>query len=132
MESNFNDLGVDAVRGTEIMSLLDLGIDDISIPTNFSKFKEILSFVKTFDNYRYVIQKITRGKNVDKLSHCFDYVNLMKQRDDMKIKYDDTAKHIDNLSKIGDENEKRAVTQRFIDMKKTINSLEEEMYLFEK
>ena len=56
----------------------------------------------------------------------------MKQRDDMKIKYDDTAKHIDNLSKIGDENEKRAVTQRFIDMKKTINSLEEEMYLFEK
>lgn len=132
METNFNDLGVDAIKGTEIMQLLDLGMDDLSVPQNFSKFKDILSFVKTFDNYRYVIQKITRGKNIDKLAHCYEYINLMKQRDDILTKYEDMSKHIDNLSKIGSEDEKKAVTQRFVDLKNTIDSLESEMYLFEK
>lgn len=131
---DFEDAGVDAIKGTEIMEILRLSPEDLSIPKNFQQFREVLSFIKGFSDYRYVLNKITKGNVEDKLHHAWMYTKVAKehqdkiqQRKDLEGKIASLenfeqlpTEHVSSLGKLLDEN------------KKDINLLEEEMRLFEK
>jgi len=83
MEEKFNDLGVDALTGTEIMGLADVTTTDLADPIRFQRFKDVLDYVKTIphEHRSYFIRKAVTGKNVDKLDHLWGYVELNKRKD---------------------------------------------------
>ena len=83
MEEKFNDMGIDAMTGTEIMSLTGLSAFDVKNPAIFEKLKDSISYIKTLppDQRSFFINKVVAGKNVNKLDHLWGYVELNKKRD---------------------------------------------------
>lgn len=81
-EQAFNELGVNAVDGTEFMDILGLSPMDIADPQRFSRFRSVLDFFKQFpaDTSRFMIRKVTNGKNVDKLQYVWEYAELLRQK----------------------------------------------------
>lgn len=80
--SAFSDLGVDAVTGTLLMESLGLSPDELKSPERFHKLKATIEFLKDYseDTQRFLINKATRGKLVDKLDHMFGYTNILKEK----------------------------------------------------
>lgn len=78
----FTDLGTNAIVATSLMNLLGLYPDDLADPQRFSRFQEVVKYLKQYpeDTQRFLITKATRGKLVDKLDHVFEYTNLLKQK----------------------------------------------------
>jgi hypothetical protein len=81
-ESAFNDLGVNAVTGTRLMEMLDVTMTDLIDPQRFSRLRSITEFLSQFpeDTQRFLVNKATRSKNLDKLTHMFEYSELLKER----------------------------------------------------
>lgn len=81
VSESFNRLGINAIKGSEMMSMLNISPEELSIPQRFQQFKEVFDYLQDFENYRYVINKITRGKDVDRLEHTHSYITLAKERE---------------------------------------------------
>ena len=81
-ESAFNELGIDAITGVEIMDWLGISAIDLGDPARFGRFHDIIDYFKQFpvDTQRYIIRKVTNGKNVDKLNHVWEYSELLKNK----------------------------------------------------
>lgn len=84
MEDKFNDMGVDAILGSEIMSKVGITTSDLVIPQNFEKVKDIMRFMKTVppQDRSYFLSKVTTGKVLDKLNHVWGYIELTKKKMD--------------------------------------------------
>lgn len=82
-EQKFNDLGIDAVTGVEMMEWLGVSPVDLSDPLRFSRLHEIINYFKQFpeDTQRYLVRKAVNGKNVDRLQHVWEYTSLLKKKD---------------------------------------------------
>ncbi len=82
-ESAFADLGVDAVTGSLIMDTLGLTPDDLRFPERFHKLHYVVDYLKRFpeDVQRYIVNKATRGKLVDKLDHMLEYTRLLQRKE---------------------------------------------------
>jgi len=93
MEDKFNDMGVDAFTGSEIMRMAGVSTSDIQSPPIFQKLIDITSYIKTIppEHRSFFMNKVTAGKNVDKLDHLWGYVELNKRRDS-KMKELDSLK----------------------------------------
>ena len=71
----------DPILGTEIMDALNISADDLSIPRNLTKFKEIYSF---FEKYPAPVNKIlslTTNKSGDKLDVVWSWIALNRRRE---------------------------------------------------
>lgn len=135
MTQIFDDAGTDAITGSEIMGILGLSTDDFGLAQNYEKFKDIVQFMKGYSDYRYVLNKITRGKMVDKLDHAWNYVSIVKEKNHKKEKISELERKITELSTFGDENSTsvlKDLTMMHVDMKKDLALIESEMGLYEK
>lgn len=99
-ESIFNELGLDAITATQLMDWLSLSTADIQDPKRFHELRATADYLKQFplDTQRFLIQRATNGKMVDKLKQMFEYTQLLKNRDAIKS----------NLEKI--QSEKQALS----------------------
>lgn len=104
IESAFNDLSVNAIVATNFMDLLGLNTMDFHDPVRFSRFQQVVQYLKQFpdDTQRFLITKSTRGKPVDKLDQVFEYTNLLKQKYSQEQTLDDLKKQILVLEVTGD------------------------------
>jgi len=82
-EALFNDLGINAILGSQLIEWLNLSIDEINIPSRFSKLQNVIDYLKQFpdDTQRFIVNKATRGKMVDKLDHLNEYTHLLQKRE---------------------------------------------------
>lgn len=82
MEEKFNDMGIDALTGSEVMMRVGVSPSDLRSPQTFEKVKDIMQFMKTVPqgDRSYFLNKITAGKAVNKLDHVWGYVELSKKR----------------------------------------------------
>lgn len=92
MEEKLNDLGGVFV-GVDIMSATGVSPEAMDNPVIFQRVKDIADYLKTVppEHRSYFMNKVTVGKNVDKLDHLWGYVELNKQRD-VKMKELDKLK----------------------------------------
>lgn len=81
MEDKFNDLGVDAIVGSDLMYKVGITQDDLLDPQAFEKMRDIIQFLKELppEQRSHMMNKVLTGKNVDKLSHMWGYVELSKK-----------------------------------------------------
>lgn len=84
-DNPFSDSGIDPVQGTEIMRVLGMSINELSNADRFSKLNEILSYIKGKEGGRYLVDRVTNGKQgTDKLNTAWEYINLRKNYDSAK------------------------------------------------
>ena len=69
MEDKFNDLGVDAIVGSDLMYRVGLTEQDLVLPG-----KELPP-----EQRSHMMSKVLTGKNVNKLEHLWGYVELTKK-----------------------------------------------------
>lgn len=85
----FEDLGVDAIVGTRLMSVLKLTPNDFLYPEKFMKLKDVIGYFKDVPDFERVVNRITVGKMVDRLDHVWGYAELNNQLSKAKAKQQD-------------------------------------------
>lgn len=75
----YSDLGIDPLKATELLDVLGVSADELSAPGRFEKFKQMAKYMIKFDNFPYLIKKLTLTKNVDKLQHVWEWTELSRQ-----------------------------------------------------
>lgn len=103
IESKFNDLGVDALTGIQLMKSLNLSPSDFIDEARFLRFKDIIDFFKNIPDREYILNKITVGKNVDKLDHTWSYVQLLGQKDRLKNEVEKNLLKLDTMNLLGED-----------------------------
>jgi hypothetical protein len=133
-ESKFNELGVDAVSGVNLMEWLGISPIDLSDTARFLKFKDVIDYFKQFppDTQRYLIKRAVNNKNVDKLNHVFEYSELLKNKRAVeealeKLKVEGSA-----LGPDSDRVLRMAHAQKEIGAKDALNAVMREIDIYEK
>lgn len=100
VETIFNDLGINAIKASEMLEMFGLTVDDIGIPQNFTKLQSVIKYLSQYpdDTQRFLINKATRGKAVDKLSHMFEYTLILKDKSTHEKMLEDTNKELSVVS----------------------------------
>jgi hypothetical protein len=82
MEEKFQDLGVDAIVGADLMYKVGITQSDLMIPQNFEKMKDVIQFLKQVppEQRGAITSRVLVGKNVDKLDHMWQYVKLAEKK----------------------------------------------------
>ena len=117
MEDKFNEAGVDAVLGRQLMQMMDLSPMDFVDNARFRRFQDVIKFFKEVPNPGHIIRHLTIGKHVDKLDHIWGYTELQGQRERMRGTIADMMHKIEAYDAVGDKYSK--------DMR---NKLNEEMH----
>ena len=96
MEDKFNDMGIDAFTGSQIMNLSGVSSSDIKNPAIFQKLFDVVNYVKTvpLEHRSHFMNKVVAGKNIDKLDHLWGYVELNKRRDSKMKELDQLKEEI--------------------------------------
>lgn len=83
MEEKLNDLGLGTFLGVDIINTVGVMPESLDNPAVFEKIKDIADYLKTVppEHRSYFMNRVTVGKNVDKLDHLWGYVELNKQKD---------------------------------------------------
>lgn len=86
MEDKFKDLGIDAILGSDIMWKLGITEDQLKLPGNFQKMKDVISFLREIptEEIGRTLTKVIVGKNIDKLDHMWQYSILSKKKMQLK------------------------------------------------
>lgn len=84
MEDKLNDMGVNALLGAEVMTKIGIHPTHLKDGYTFNKVKDIMEYMNTVppQDRSYFLNRITAGKNVDKLDHVWGYVELNKKRNE--------------------------------------------------
>lgn len=134
IERSFEDLGIDAVTGVRLMDVLNVSPHELALPQRFSRLSTIIDYLKLFseDTQRFLINKATRGKPIDKLDHMFEYVDLLKQKTHYDQVLEDAKAKVSALEMSGDSSE---LSQAQVDKEVAEQSLRaicEEIILYER
>jgi hypothetical protein len=128
----FQDLGVNALTGVNLLEWLDVAPEELAFPQRFSKLQAVIEFLNPFpeDTQRFLINKATLGKQVDKLEHMFEYTALLQR----KYGYEQSLKKIEHeKSVLGfDPSLMDEVQLREDGVKKDLDLLLAEIRLYEK
>lgn len=82
MADVYSSLGFDPIEGTEIMELLDLGLDDTKFHKSYNKIRDIIKYFQGRDDKRKTILKILSSRrHDDKLDAVWTYVQLSNERE---------------------------------------------------
>lgn len=81
MEDKFNDLGVDAIVGADLMYKIGITQDDLLDPQAFEKMKDVIHYLKQLppEQRSIMTNRVLTGKNINKLDHMWGYVELSKK-----------------------------------------------------
>jgi len=129
----FNDLGAQAEVGLNLLEQLNVNIEELAIPRRFQQLKTLVEMFRNVpaDYQRFVINKATRGKNVDKLQHMYEYMHLLKSKGELETR-EKMLEQERESSKDSDEVIKQDIANRSLDNKKRIDILNKEIELYEK
>lgn len=131
IETNFNDLGINAIQGVELLGSLGLTTDDLEFPQVFSKLQSVVKYLSNFpeDTQRFLINKATRGKMVDKLGHMFEYTQILKEKERYEREMESAIQELSALGVNNDfgkvselEVKKGVIGQRLDMLKEELNS----------
>lgn len=93
MENTFTDTGFnDIMVGAELFNKLNLSQSAMMDPNNFTKVREIASFLNEHPDPHFVIQSVTNSnKNpaVKQIDHMLSYIRLYKERLAAKTKIEE-------------------------------------------
>lgn len=130
----YSDLGIDPMKATQLLDVLGVSVTDLSIPERFEKFKQTARYIIRFDNFPYLIRKLTLTKNVDKLQHVWEWTELSRQRDEEQGKLAAISFDEAELENIKDP----VVLEKFEQIRRVMNestsrikSIDQEMELYE-
>lgn len=95
-ESVFNDFGINAIEGTQIMDSLGVNMSDLHIPQRLSRLHDVISYLKQFpeDTRRFLVSKAVRNKNVNKLDHMLEYIHILKEKESYETQLKDIEKEL--------------------------------------
>lgn len=129
----FTDLNIDAVTGERMMSMLGIGVHDLSIPSRFSKLKSIIGIFKNFsdDTQRFLISRATTGKNVDRLEYMYEYSNLLENKLGLEKELQDFQKETSALNTI-DPIILESNARRSEQLSSSLNRVKDMMSVYEK
>jgi hypothetical protein len=133
LETAFDDAGVNAIVGVKFLDLLGLSNGDLQIPGRFSRFQDVISYMKKFpeDTQRFLVTKATRGKMVDKLNHVWEYVNLLKEKEGLDRELAITQEKISGLDGMGDLNQLQDEIALESELMSKVESLKAEIKIYE-
>lgn len=81
----FDDLGIDAVSGSEIMNLLGITPYQLDDPIIFNRISEVVKYLKEIPDKSFFVNRITAGKpGVNKLDHVWSYIEVLNKREDIQ------------------------------------------------
>lgn len=134
MQQVFQDLGVDAITGSELMGLLQISTDDFHSPQRFSKFKEVIDYFKQFspDSQRFLVNKATQGKLVDRLDHIYEYTRLLESRSQLEQTLGAMEKERDVIDQSGDIVLQTNLAERQMELRQKLGRVSEEIGIYEK
>lgn len=135
IETKFNDLGVDAVLGFRLMSMLGLNASDFVDESRFLRFKDVITFFKNNPDTEYIINKITTGKSVDRLDHVWGYTELSNQKSNLRQELSNLIMRNDALSSINDDygnSSKNAIQSMITEKGVQIKKIDDQMSAYEK
>lgn len=130
----YNDIGIDPMKATEIMELLGVNPNDLIDPNRFKRFQDTAKYLSQFENYPYMIKKLTVGKNIDKLNHMWEWSTLAKQRQELSAKFAQASTEEQELSsdKSIDGLDRYAIVKTKVDRAMTsLKAIEAEMNIYE-
>lgn len=133
-ESTLAHLGINAITGVRVLDLLDISTDDIQIPQNLSKVKDIIDFLKQYpeDTQRFLINKATRGKPVEKLKHFHEYTQLLQKKAELEKELEMIGDEKDIVEATGDVAKLQEVANREVQIKMLSDTMAEEITLYER
>lgn len=122
------------MKATEIMELLGVNPNDLIDPSRFKRFQDTARYLSQFENYPYMIKKLTIGKNVDKLNHLWEWTALAKQRQELASEFAQASTEEQEL--VGDTDpetlDRYAVVKTKVDRTMTsLKAIEAEMNIYE-
>ena len=133
-ETTFNDLGVSAILGTQLLGWLNLSLEDLAIPSRFTKLQSCIDYLKQFpdDTQRFLINKATRGKAVDKLDHLYEYTNLLKEKTSIEANLKANASELSVISGSQDMMKISELTSKVDSLQTNLRHINEEITIYEK
>ncbi len=129
-----NDLGVDAITGVKVLNLLDISTDELQIPQRFSKLQDIIKFLSQYseDTQRFLINKATRGKQLDKQQHFHEYMQLLQKKAVVNDVLDHVLDEKDIIEATGDATKLQELANREVELRMQSDNLAEEINLYER
>lgn len=133
VETAFNELGVDAITGVELMDWLGVSSFDFSDSSRFSKFHTVIDYLKGFptDTRRFLVRRATNNKNVDKLQHMWEYTELLKNKRSIEESLEKIRIESSALGSDSDPVIRMAHAQKEIESKDALNKVSTEIRLYE-
>lgn len=97
MEDKFNDLGVDAIVGADIMYSLGIHEQEIKNPLAFEKLKDVISYIKDIppQDRSFFMSEVLANKSSGKLDHLFNYIQVHKKYELKKMELESVKKELD-------------------------------------
>lgn len=134
IESAFNDLGIDALTGVELMDWLNISQIDLNDPSRFARLHQVIDYFKQFpkDTQRFLIVRATNGKNVDKLNHVWEYSQLLGRRKSMEDMLTSIEKERSVLGLTPDPLILASVDKRSLETRENIAKINVEAAIYEK
>lgn len=77
--SNLEDLDVEAIDGSETMSLMGINVEELVTHASASKVKDIIDFFKGAPDKRYIIQRVMKPGIQDKVDHMWKYIQVKQE-----------------------------------------------------
>lgn len=134
IESSLQDLGISATTGVRILDLLDISPDELAIPQYFSKVQDIVTFLKKFpeDTQRFLINKATRGKSVNKLQHFHEYIQLLQKKAELEKILEQITEEMAIVEATGDTTKLQEIANKEVQFKMQSDNISEEILLYER
>lgn len=97
MEDKFNDLGVDALLGSQVMQTLGAHQQDLQNAVTFEKIKGIIQYLKPMspETRQFFVSEVLVGKNVNRIDHLHNYIQVHKKYELRKMEMDELKKELD-------------------------------------
>lgn len=134
LESSFDQLGVDILTATRLMEILDMSPEEFQSPSRFSKLQSVISYLKQFpeDTQRFLITRATRGKNVDRLNHIYEYTSLLREKEEREQHIASIDKERSAIELSADPILQTEVAHRALDARQALNHVKEEIAIYER
>lgn len=128
MESNFSDLNIGAIGGTELMGLLGLSSFHLNDPILFNRVSDVVNHLKNEPDAAFFINRITAGKSVDRLTHVWSYIKTLEKKSSIQNQLTEAERKLQSFSdkeSVGTLSEiEKSLASDFINKK---NNLSEEL-----
>jgi len=133
-EEKFNELGVDAVTGVQLMDWMSLSQFDIADPQRFTRLQEIIDYLKKFpsDTQRFLVRKVTGTKNVDKLQLMWEYTSLLRKKESYEKEIGEIRSEGTAIGQKGDPILLKNLAEREIAARKSLSDISDEIAIYER